>query len=718
MRPRPATRRAAIVAATAALLVTSAPAALAASPAIFVVTTAADLTGSSCLATCSLRQALEAANLNAPAHDTIEFAIAGGPGEIAVDSALPAITDAVTIDGTTQVGTIVSGAALPGVEDGLHVQASGTIIRALEVREFPGRGVWLDDVHDTVIGGDTAADGNVITANGLDGVTVTGDATAINNRITSNRIFGNGSLPIDLGDDDSLTIGGDIGDNDTGPNGYQNAPSLDGSMPSPLTEITIGVNGRVAATSSRVDVYWSPSCPLAADLTGLVSQAAELLGSVDIAMTPSFFTFSSGSGSFVLPAPRASGYITATSTTIDGTSELAYCSRIATPTDLSISGTVTPPGPIDAGEAVTFDLVVSNDGPLREEDVLAGVAPVNGGGAFLSAASSLGSCSVVTDVAYCTLGGMDPGESATLSVEFQPTAAGLVEIGASVVDWGVDPDPLDNNVVFVIPVVAAESVDQSLNGGESLTTDTEADGATPSDPIETTVTMPAGQSGGVTIAEQPDPAPPPAGYGFLGQAVFITTPGPVNPNDPYVFTFTVDGSIAPVPPIVVFRNGIPVANCLVPANPPADPDPCVVSRTPSGDDTVITVRTSTASMWRLGYLLPYDFDGFFSPVDNGVPNSVKAGSAVPVKFSLGGDRGLAIFAPGTPTSVWTGCGSEPPDPIELTVTAGNSSLSYDAVTGRYTYVWKTKKEWAGTCRKLQLTFADGSSAEALFEFKR
>ena len=45
----------------------------------------------------------------------------------------------------------------------------------------------------------------------------------------------------------------------------------------------------------------------------------------------------------------------------------------------------------------------------------------------------------------------------------------------------------------------------------------------------------------------------------------------------------------------------------------------------------------------------YDFDGFFRPVDMGdTVNSVKAGSAVPIKFSLDGDQGLGIIASGYP----------------------------------------------------------------------
>ena len=49
------------------------------------------------------------------------------------------------------------------------------------------------------------------------------------------------------------------------------------------------------------------------------------------------------------------------------------------------------------------------------------------------------------------------------------------------------------------------------------------------------------------------------------------------------------------------------------------------------------------------HMVIFNWSGFFQPVDN-LPtlNVVKAGSAVPVKFGLGGDKGLSIFAPGYP----------------------------------------------------------------------
>ena len=126
----------------------------------------------------------------------------------------------------------------------------------------------------------------------------------------------------------------------------------------------------------------------------------------------------------------------------------------------------------------------------------------------------------------------------------------------------------------------------------------------------------------------------------------------------------------------------------------------------------------------------YDFAGFFSPVDNPdvATNKAKAGSSIPVKFSLGGDMGLGIFATGTdannntftyPTSSAMRCDStDGLDAIEETVTTGGSSLSYDPSLDRYTYVWKTNRAWAGTCRQLVVKLDDGTYHWANFKFVR
>lgn len=118
------------------------------------------------------------------------------------------------------------------------------------------------------------------------------------------------------------------------------------------------------------------------------------------------------------------------------------------------------------------------------------------------------------------------------------------------------------------------------------------------------------------------------------------------------------------------------------------------------------------------YQVIYNFSSFFQPVDNlPVLNLVKAGQAIPVKFSLAGDQGMGILAPGYPGSAMTTCGTTATDAIEETVTAGSSSLQYDPVLDQYTYVWKTEKAWAGTCRTLTVKFIDGMVYQANFKFR-
>lgn len=120
------------------------------------------------------------------------------------------------------------------------------------------------------------------------------------------------------------------------------------------------------------------------------------------------------------------------------------------------------------------------------------------------------------------------------------------------------------------------------------------------------------------------------------------------------------------------------------------------------------------------YSVVYDFAGFFRPVDmGGVVNSVKAGSSVPIKFSLHGNQGLDIVAAGSPTLTLTACtAGASVDAIEETVTAGGSTLTYDAVAGQYVYVWKTVKTWAGKCGTFALTLDDDTTHTAKFTFTK
>jgi len=161
----------------------------------------------------------------------------------------------------------------------------------------------------------------------------------------------------------------------------------------------------------------------------------------------------------------------------------------------------------------------------------------------------------------------------------------------------------------------------------------------------------------------------------------------------------VDGSV-PVTCIPVSGSTFPVGTTVVSC-----------SATDSHGNTATGSFTVTIS---------YKWSGFFQPVDNlPIWNQVKAGSAIPVKFSLNGNMGLNIFETNYPASKAIVCDSTASvDAIEATVTAGGSSLTYDSIANQYIYVWKTDKLWSNSCRQLVVKLIDGTTHYANFKFTK
>ncbi|HVZ50283.1 MAG TPA: PxKF domain-containing protein [Gemmatimonadaceae bacterium] len=167
----------------------------------------------------------------------------------------------------------------------------------------------------------------------------------------------------------------------------------------------------------------------------------------------------------------------------------------------------------------------------------------------------------------------------------------------------------------------------------------------------------------------------------------------------------------------------------------------------------------------------YDWHGFFDPIDNPPKvNKVEGGATVPIKFSLGGDQGLDVFAPGYPASQPASCTNFAPTgelaPILALGSWGDpgdddneweydhdykhckdkkhhqdhrhkksrqkqdddrrrnrgGSSDDDMIAalqfnnGRYQINWKTD-QWDGSCRILVVKLNDGSTHTANFRFK-
>jgi hypothetical protein len=122
-------------------------------------------------------------------------------------------------------------------------------------------------------------------------------------------------------------------------------------------------------------------------------------------------------------------------------------------------------------------------------------------------------------------------------------------------------------------------------------------------------------------------------------------------------------------------------------------------------------RTGNISRIRHAYSVIYDFTGFAAPAATyPFAASMKAGEAVPLKFSLNGNQGVDIFAAGSPS--WLPCGA-----LDGTARA-NGTLSYNASADRYTYLAATSKTWVGSCRDLIVTLRDATTHRARFTFTK
>jgi len=97
--------------------------------------------------------------------------------------------------------------------------------------------------------------------------------------------------------------------------------------------------------------------------------------------------------------------------------------------------------------------------------------------------------------------------------------------------------------------------------------------------------------------------------------------------------------------------------------------------------------------------------------------AVRAGTVVPVKFSLDGYQGLSILAAGSPASTPLACDAGASPTPRGDPDGRRPRLTYDAATDTYIYAWKTSTRWTG-CRSFVLTLADGTAHHADFRFVR
>jgi Domain of unknown function (DUF4347)/Cadherin-like/Right handed beta helix region len=363
----------------------------------------------------SLREAILAANATVNGSggaDRIEFNTGVlANHDINLLSALPTLTEALVIDGTTEPDYITNGSKPVITLDGLNAgvstnglvigaSASNTTIQGLVIRRFggdgisilaganntaisnnyigrinslsldPGSGFENGGVGIRVAGASSLITGNIIRSNVGDGVRISGSFNQVtsnqialngasgisissvlaqSNSLLSNILRNNAALAIDLG-----TTGSNVNDAldaDLGANGLQNAPTLASATTTGGAIRITGTLGSAVNTNYRIQFFKA----IDSDPSGY-GEAGELLGSVDVTTDAlGNASFNSLFSASVLNTDK----ITATATRISGiqtfeTSEFALNINANTPgvTVTPISGVVTT----EAGGTASFTI--------------------------------------------------------------------------------------------------------------------------------------------------------------------------------------------------------------------------------------------------------------------------------------------------------------------------------------------------------------------------
>ncbi len=152
------------------------------------------------------------------------------------------------ISGNTGYGVLIEQGAFV---NGIYGNAIGLAANQSALGNTLG-GIRIDDAGGNFIGAPLS--GNTIAYNSKSAIVVTGPF-ATGNRITTNSIFGNEGIPIDLGND--LTTPNDPLDFDSGPNTLINTPSVLYAASDGVQTIVVGTFGSEPLSTQQVESYVS-----------------------------------------------------------------------------------------------------------------------------------------------------------------------------------------------------------------------------------------------------------------------------------------------------------------------------------------------------------------------------------------------------------------------------------------------------------------------------
>ncbi|WP_183098548.1 family 43 glycosylhydrolase [Nocardioides pelophilus] len=167
-------------------------------------------------------------------------------------------------------------------------------------------------------------------------------------------------------------------------------------------------------------------------------------------------------------------------------------------------------------------------------------------------------------------------------------------------------------------------------------------------------------------------------------------------------------------------GSVPAAPTCTAADADSGPGDCTVVgyQTRVGTHTLTASATDVAgnrTTEQVTYTVtPWRIAGFYRPVDmDGVVNTVRAGSTVPLKFEVfAGDTELtALSAVDGLSTREVACDTGAPTDAVETTTTGGTELTY--ADGEFQYSWRTPRR-RGSCYQVTVATVDGSEVSALF----
>ncbi len=318
------------------------------------------------------------------------------------------------------------------------------------ITDNAGAAIVLDGVTDATIDSDTiknngngivlmdASTGtitnNIISGN-KNGVVLAGTGTGT--ALTSNAIFNNTALGIDLGND-GVTVN-DNGDADTGPNNLQNFPVLSTVNSSGGSTSIAGTLNSTANATFSIQFFTNDHCSPSS-----FGEGQTLIGSKQVT------TDGNGNATFVAMidgVTLANGAsVTATATDVNNnTSEFSKCIQAegtAESADLELTKKADK-SQITIGGTVTFTVTLSNKGPANGTGIVV-TDKIPAGITVTDVTTSTGSYDKNTGI--WTVGSVVSGGQATMTITGTTTQTGNITNTAEVTVAGQpDPDSSPNN---------------------------------------------------------------------------------------------------------------------------------------------------------------------------------------------------------------------------------------------------------------------------------